>query len=505
MLQRKRLKMEIGATSLLEPNLGSTLAEFQRRVAESGGDMSLLKMSLCGAFDLSSSSSPPPSIGSSQHFQHDHNHQQHQHQHTDLYHYYHTIGGSLRQPHEAANENFTAIPRAFSKPLTRLVLDHVLEPMQSIEGTLDYYFSEIWTRNGDERTSKLPLMSAGPWKLIYATLVYLYLIKWLLPRTMRKFRALELNWCIRGYNLLMVLSNLYAFYHGARILSWGLKCFGCEVIDHKDYSPQAMELLHYGWLFFLSRIVEWLDTIFFVLRKKERQVTKLHVFHHSFVPTLCWFYLKFHPGYSVAFFPFVNTFVHTIMYTYYLLATFGPKVQAYLWWKKYLTSLQIAQFVLILVQLATIPLSASDKCQYPRAFLYAAFAGAILFLWLFYTYYVDTYRANSRHQAAAARSFTSSTSSSSSNGNGIANNGAGSPTNSLAGRDGGLSGASSVAAAAAEAAVSLARRTVADCRRLPLKPEGSSESFSDFIDNAIGAAERRMSLGKRAAKSNKLD
>lgn len=283
------------------------------------------------------------------------------------------------------------LPGSSSSPLTILVTNHLLGPMQSLDGGLDYYFSDIWANNEDERTSKLPFVGSTPWKLVYATLLYLYLIKWLLPKLMRPFKPFELNWPIRVYNLFMVLSNLWAFYHGARILNFGVKCFGCEVINHKDYSHEAIELLHYGWLFYMSRLIEWLDTIFFVLRKKERQVTKLHVFHHSFVPLISWIYLKYHPGYSVAFFPLVNTFVHSIMYTYYFLATFGLSIQPYLWWKRYLTSLQIAQFVLILIQLASIPLTGNDKCQYPRGFLYVAFAGAILFLWLFYTYYRDTY------------------------------------------------------------------------------------------------------------------
>ena len=39
----------------------------------------------------------------------------------------------------------------------------------------------------------------------------------------------------------------------------------------------------------------------------------------------------------------INTFVHIIMYTYYLLAALGPTVQKYLWWKKYLTILQMVR------------------------------------------------------------------------------------------------------------------------------------------------------------------
>jgi hypothetical protein len=41
------------------------------------------------------------------------------------------------------------------------------------------------------------------------------------------------------------------------------------------------------------------------------------------------------------FFGFINTFVHIVMYTYYLLAALGPHYQKYLWWKKYLTTFQM--------------------------------------------------------------------------------------------------------------------------------------------------------------------
>ena len=36
-----------------------------------------------------------------------------------------------------------------------------------------------------------------------------------------------------------------------------------------------------------------------------------------------------------------NSFVHISMYTYYCLAALGPHMQKYLWWKKYLTTLQL--------------------------------------------------------------------------------------------------------------------------------------------------------------------
>ncbi len=39
----------------------------------------------------------------------------------------------------------------------------------------------------------------------------------------------------------------------------------------------------------------------------------------------------------------VNSFVHVVMYGYYFLAALGPEVQKYLWWKKYITRLQMVR------------------------------------------------------------------------------------------------------------------------------------------------------------------
>ena len=39
----------------------------------------------------------------------------------------------------------------------------------------------------------------------------------------------------------------------------------------------------------------------------------------------------------------LNSFIHVIMYIYYGLAGLGPHMQKYLWWKKYLTRLQLVR------------------------------------------------------------------------------------------------------------------------------------------------------------------
>jgi hypothetical protein len=50
------------------------------------------------------------------------------------------------------------------------------------------------------------------------------------------------------------------------------------------------------------------------------------------------------PGGHESFGALFNSFIHVVMYTYYGLAAMGPSIQPYLWWKKYLTKLQVSFF-----------------------------------------------------------------------------------------------------------------------------------------------------------------
>lgn len=89
------------------------------------------------------------------------------------------------------------------------------------------------------------------------------------------------------------------------------------------------------------------------------------------------------------FFGLLNTFVHIVMYTYYLLAAMGPKIQPYLWWKKYLTAFQMLQFIAIMVhafQLLFI------ECNYPKAFVWWIGLHAVMFLFLFKEFYQQCYQ-----------------------------------------------------------------------------------------------------------------
>jgi len=99
------------------------------------------------------------------------------------------------------------------------------------------------------------------------------------------------------------------------------------------------------------------------------------------------------------FFGLLNTFVHIVMYSYYLLTAMGPKLQPYLWWKKYLTAFQMLQFIAIMIhafQLLFI------ECNYPKAFVWWIGLHAVLFLFLFNEFYQQSYQQKKSRKSSGA-------------------------------------------------------------------------------------------------------
>ncbi|KAF9422825.1 hypothetical protein HW555_001609 [Spodoptera exigua] len=108
------------------------------------------------------------------------------------------------------------------------------------------------------------------------------------------------------------------------------------------------QMLHLCWVYYFSKLSEFADTVFFVLRKKKSQITWLHLYHHSLTPFEAWVLVKFIAGGHGTFSNIVNNLVHVIMYGYYMVAAMGPQYQKYLWWKKHLTTLQLKPTFLLL-------------------------------------------------------------------------------------------------------------------------------------------------------------
>merc|ERR1711899_233763 len=156
----------------------------------------------------------------------------------------------------------------------------------------------------------------------------------------------ELKNILLVYNFSQVLFSFWMFMEGWGFYISGNYSWHCEPVDYSE-SPVARRALNLAWWYYFSKFIDLFDSVFFVLKKKFAHLSPLHVIHHSTLPFLCWWGPRLVGGGQSGFGPFLNSGVHTLMYLYYLLAACGPALKPYLWWKKYLTTIQLVQFVMV--------------------------------------------------------------------------------------------------------------------------------------------------------------
>ena len=213
------------------------------------------------------------------------------------------------------------------------------------------------------------------------------------PKIMKHREALEFKALMTIYNIGATLLNVHIFVEiliSTTALNYS---YACQNLAFSD-DPMELRLTSALWYYFISKLIEMADTVFFILRKKTNQVSFLHVYHHSTMVVVTWIGIKWFGGGQSFFSCMANSFVHIIMYTYYAMSAI-PFLRKYLWWKKYLTQLQLIQFVCILVQ---TQYAIHTNCVYPSQLLWIFSAYIFSFIFLFSNFYLKSYqKSHKRH------------------------------------------------------------------------------------------------------------
>ncbi|CAG9823215.1 unnamed protein product [Phaedon cochleariae] len=247
----------------------------------------------------------------------------------------------------------------------------------------DYY---LWTLSlSDARTKGWPLVDSPVPTLFYIG-VYLCIV-WVGPRVMAKRKPLQLTWLLIPYNLFMALLNGYI---AVKLLTASTRLrysYICEPCRQK-YNADELQIADAVWWYYFSKLLEFCDTFFFILRKKDNQLTFLHVYHHATMFAFWWIGIKWVPSGSTFLPAMVNSGIHVMMYSYYGLSALGPKVAQYLWWKKYLTILQLIQFTCALILGMN---GIRTGCEFPLWMHYTLIIYMVSFIVLFGNFYVKAY------------------------------------------------------------------------------------------------------------------
>ncbi|KAG6465478.1 elongation of very long chain fatty acids protein 4-like [Manduca sexta] len=227
----------------------------------------------------------------------------------------------------------------------------------------------------------------SPWAGLAILSIYLMsVLKWL-PNFMSKRPAYELRSIIVIYNIIQMFGCAYVFYQSMKLGWLSHYKLVCQPPDEEPHSVDYAWRVCYGY--FVLKLMDLLDTVFFVLRKKQNQVSFLHVYHHFGMVAVSWGMVKWLPGGHVTFLVTLNSFVHVIMYMYYLLTIWDKSFKKSIWWKKYVTQIQILQFTLLLAHF--IVLTLAKDCNYPREPAYLLIPQNLFMVILFLDFYYRSY------------------------------------------------------------------------------------------------------------------
>ncbi|KAG8444847.1 hypothetical protein GDO86_009849 [Hymenochirus boettgeri] len=142
-----------------------------------------------------------------------------------------------------------------------------------IERTHQFY---TWSLTiADKRVEKWPLMQS-PLPTLAISIIYL-LVVWLGPKLLKNREP-------SSYDTELFLGAKAAGYS-----------YICQTVDYSD-DGNEVRVASALWWYYISKGIEYFDTLFFIMRKKFNHISFLHVYHHCSMFTLWWIGIKWVAG-----------------------------------------------------------------------------------------------------------------------------------------------------------------------------------------------------------------
>jgi GNS1/SUR4 family len=126
--------------------------------------------------------------------------------------------------------------------------------------------------------------------LLCVIAVYLWIVLNAGPKFMEKREPFNATLYLRLYNIFQVVC-CSCFLVGGYRLGFTFEHFlRCESFSFLSEADKLLIKIGF-WLFLLLRLSEFTETILFVLRKKHKQASFLHIFHHIGSVLVTWLFL----------------------------------------------------------------------------------------------------------------------------------------------------------------------------------------------------------------------
>ncbi|KAH8312598.1 hypothetical protein KR044_011591, partial [Drosophila immigrans] len=235
---------------------------------------------------------------------------------------------------------------------------------------------------------KYPLLGSF-WPVFILLSSYLLFVLKLGKLYMANRQPFDLGKVLKVYNIFQVVYNTVLFvavsYYIFWVKTYDLKCLSVLPLNHS--MKDSERIITYAY--FINKIIDLLDTIFIVLRKSYRQISVLHLVHHVYMVAGTYMCIRFN-GYGghPIFTALVNLVVHSVMYSYYYLSSTYPSIKQTSW-KKYMTIMQMVQFVMVFVQ--NIVTHMQPDCDVSPYLKLLVFVMTLLMFVMFSNFYIHSY------------------------------------------------------------------------------------------------------------------
>ncbi|XP_050310355.1 elongation of very long chain fatty acids protein-like [Anthonomus grandis grandis] len=263
-----------------------------------------------------------------------------------------------------------------------------------------FYEGYFWLMSevADPRANDYFLMSSPIPTILIIILWFKFILHWG-PDYMKNRQPFDLKKIMIIYNVIQVILNVYIVYYvylARNVINWR-----CGEIDYSN-SYWGRKFLSIAHLYYMLKILDLIDTVFFVLRKKTSHISFLHTYHHFGMVILAWVGTKFVGGGHSYFLGMANAIVHTILYCYYLLTSYDSRYGKLIWLKKFITQAQLLQFAFLILSYGQLLFQ--NDCKYPKIVSFFFVPQNIFMIILFGDFYVRNYILEPRRkkrQAAA--------------------------------------------------------------------------------------------------------
>lgn len=131
--------------------------------------------------------------------------------------------------------------------------------------------------------------------MISLILIYLWFVLKVGPDYMNSRKPFDLTGIIRAYNIFQVIACswfIVKFHQYGFSFRNTWRCID-EVNAKETITDNMLNLYKTAWWFLMLRVAEFVETIFFVLKKKQNQISTLHVYHHISTAVLLWLFFRY--------------------------------------------------------------------------------------------------------------------------------------------------------------------------------------------------------------------